>query len=210
MMYSGERPPVLLALAQPTDRLADLLTKLVPLLPPCFYAHLSAGLEHVFTAFYQAENHGLHHKMVLARPACLEVSNDYPVEQLTCADLDETLEFYNAAYPGHWFTARMLETGFYYGVRQGGRLVCVAGVHVFSPTFRAAALGNIAVLPEFRGRGLATAATAHLCHALLPVVDAVGLNVKADNAPAVACYRRLGFEWVADYTEFTFRLAQLP
>ncbi len=34
-------------------------------------------------------------------------------------------------------------------------------------------------------------------------VDLIGLNVKADNAPALACYSRLGFEIVAPYAEFT-------
>ena len=33
-------------------------------------------------------------------------------------------------------------------------------------------------------------------------VDHIGLNVKADNAPALACYRRLGFEVAAEYGEF--------
>ena len=32
-------------------------------------------------------------------------------------------------------------------------------------------------------------------------VDHIGLNVKADNAAAVACYRRLGFRPVAEYEE---------
>ena len=41
-----------------------------------------------------------------------------------------------SAYPGTWFQARMLETGRYVGIRRGGELACVAGVHVWSPAWR--------------------------------------------------------------------------
>jgi hypothetical protein len=34
-------------------------------------------------------------------------------------------------------------------------------------------------------------------------VDHVGLNVKADNDAAMACYRKLGFEVITPYGEFT-------
>jgi predicted GNAT family acetyltransferase len=104
----------------------------------------------------------------------------------------------------------MLQTGRYYGVRDAGRLLSVAGVHVHSPAMRVAALGNIATHPTARGRGLAAAVTARLCAELLRECDHVGLNVKADNQPAVACYSRLGFAPVAEYEECTLTLAELP
>ena len=89
-----------------------------------------------------------------------------PVDLLGESDLLELDELYRAAYPGTWFTPRMLATGRYVGIRHDGRLACVAGVHVYSPTWGVAALGNVATLPELRGRGLARAACAALC--LLP------------------------------------------
>jgi predicted GNAT family acetyltransferase len=98
----------------------------------------------------------------------------------------------------------MLQTGFYYGVRRGPDLVSVAGVHVYSRPYQVAALGNITTRPDARGRGLATAATARLCQELLRAgVEHVGLNVKADNRAAIACYEKLGFERVAGYGEYT-------
>ncbi|MEO3778968.1 GNAT family N-acetyltransferase [Micromonospora sp. B11E3] len=97
--------------------------------------------------------------------------------------------------------ARMLDTGRYVGVREAGELVAVAGVHVFSPTWRVAALGNVTTHPRARGRGLAAAAVAALCARLRGEVDHVTLNVRADNAAAVRLYERLGFTRVADFTE---------
>jgi predicted GNAT family acetyltransferase len=117
----------------------------------------------------------------------------------------ETL--YAAAYPGNWFAPRMLQTGCYYGIREGDSILCVAGVHVYSPAYRVAALGNVTTHPAWRGRGLGTAACAKLCTMLLEQgVDRIGLNVKADNHAAITSYTRLGFTKVAEYGEFTFDL----
>jgi ribosomal protein S18 acetylase RimI-like enzyme len=44
-------------------------------------------------------------------------------------------------------------------------------------------------------------ATARLCRELLATVDQIGLNVRADNAAAIACYPRLGFARGASYEE---------
>ena len=96
----------------------------------------------------------------------------------------------------------MLETGRYVGLREGDRLACVAGVHVYSPTWRVAALGNVATLPELRGQGLARGACAALCQLLLDDgIETIALNVRADNEAALRSYTRLGFEPVAEYTE---------
>ena len=114
------------------------------------------------------------------------------------------MAFYSHSYPDNWYDPRMLETGYYVGIRREGKLVCAAGVHVYSSTYRVAALGNIATDPALRGQGLAQRATAQLCRALLTTVDTIGLNVKADNAAAIACSRKLGFEVAAEYEEAMF------
>jgi predicted GNAT family acetyltransferase len=103
--------------------------------------------------------------------------------------------------PLDWFVPRMLESGVYCGIRVDGDLVPVAGVHAYSRAQRAV-LGKAATHSGWRGRGIATAACAHVCaRALAERIEHVGLNVKADAA-AIACYRRLGFERVGTYGEF--------
>ena len=124
-------------------------------------------------------------------------------EVLGAADLPALRALYALAYPGNWFDPRMLATGQYLGIRQDGELLAVAGVHVWSPTYRVAALGNVTTHPRVRGQGLAAAVVAALCGRLRAHVDHVTLNVKADNVAAVRLYRRLGFSRVADYGEYT-------
>ena len=132
------------------------------------------------------------------------------VVPLNDADAEEGVRFYEASYPGHWFEPQMLATGCYFGRRVAGVLVCVAGVHVHSPSQRVAALGNITTHPAHRGQGHARATTARLCQHLMQTCDHIGLNVKADNAAAIRCYARLGFEVVAEYEEYAATLRGLP
>ena len=58
--------------------------------------------------------------------------------------------------------------------------------------------------PELRGRGLATAALAAICDRLLDVTPTLSLYVNDFNAAAIALYRRVGFEHVADFQTILF------
>jgi len=213
LLYRGGPLPILLALGRSDEEPAirRLLEELAPSMPARFYAHLSGALVDVFRGGWPIEEHGLHLKMALMKPdrERLRAAARLPrgeIRWLRPDDREEVLAFYREAYPQGWFEPRMLETGQYAGVILDGRLATVAGVHVYAPSMRAACLGNIATHPERRGLGLATAATAALCLSLLETVESVGLNVKADNEPAQACYRRLGFEVVAEYREYLLGL----
>lgn len=205
LLYAGCSMPTMLALAEPpAGEMHDLLRRLLPLLPRRFYAHLTPEVVSALEEHYQVRSHGLFWKMGLIDPSRLAAVDASRAEVLLAAETAEVERLYRAGYPGNWFVPRMLETGFYFGVREGGVLASVAGIHVFSPAHRVAALGNITTHPDFRGRGLATAVTAKLCQELLHAgVTHVGLNVRKDNASAVACYEKLGFQPVAEYGEYT-------
>jgi ribosomal protein S18 acetylase RimI-like enzyme len=207
LLYSAPAMPVLLGISdEPTDRMQTLLRSIIHLLPTRFYAHLSGNLATVFADDYRIISHGLHYKMALVAKAPMDTIDDASVVSLSVADLPELEALYRASYPGNSFDPRMLETGRYYGTRAGASIISVAGIHVYSPRFRVAVLGNVTTHPAYRGRGLGTAACAKLCKELLREVEHVGLNVKADNASAIACYERLGFERIATYEEYSLEL----
>jgi RimJ/RimL family protein N-acetyltransferase len=205
LLYHGSGLPTLLAFDRrdPAPGLVDLLHGMAPLLPRRFYAHLSPGAEGALANFFEAQPGGPHLKMALTDVARLHLASPAG-EVLSPVHLAELTALYEVAYPANWFDQRMLETGQYIGIRRDHRMVAVAGVHVWSPTYRVSALGNVTTHPDVRGQGLATAAVAALCRRLLDTVDHITLNVKADNLAAIAIYTRLGFTPIAEYSEFTF------
>ncbi len=201
MLYSAIKPPVLLAISENLPSMGNLLQSAMHLLPRSFYAHLSGDLSAVLTTQYRLDSHGLHNKMALVDASRLELIDTSEVIQLTETDLDELQMLYRVSYPGNFFDPRMLETGHYYGIRRDAMLVSVAGVHVYSPRYKVGVVGNVTTHPAYRGKGLGTAVCARLCRELLKTVDHIGLNVKADNASAIASYKRLGFEVIGEYEE---------
>lgn len=202
LLYSGAALPVLLALDEPPAEAArELVRRVRHFLPRRLYAHLSEGVLEGLGDAYRVQPRGTHLKMALTYPAQLDGIDTAGIERLGPGDLAELQAFYARSYPGNWFDPRMLETGQFVGLRGGGELLCVAGIHVHSPAYRVTALGNIATRPDARGRGLSRRTTAALCRSLVDAGFRVGLNVDAENAPAIACYRRLGFTDVAAYHE---------
>lgn len=204
LIYSGMEPPTLLAFERRNIAAGEtLVAGLSPHLPSRFYAHLSPNLTGRVGEHWRRASHDRFLKMALTDRTLLEA---VPIagQRIGPENLAEVVAFYSHSYPGNWFDPRMLETGCYVGIRRDGKLVCAAGVHVYSSNYRVAALGNIATDPALRGQGLAQRATAQLCRALLTTVDTIELNVKADNTAAIACYRKLGFEVAAEYEEALF------
>lgn len=203
LLYDGGDPQTLLALTRsPAGPMQELLHEAAPMLPERVYAHLSPGLEEAFAPLADLESHGLHLKLMLAHPERITEVDTSRVERLGPDDLEEVDAFYRASYPETWFDPRTLSTGYYFGLREGGVLLSVAGIHVISPGQRVAALGNVATHPKARGRGLARQTCARLCQELSAVADHIGANVHVDNKAAIACYRRLGFEKDAEYGEW--------
>jgi GNAT superfamily N-acetyltransferase len=203
MIYVSRTLPTLVGLSQQPAIMRRLLGEITPLLPELFYAHLSPGVERAFSGTHILEPHGPHYKMALRDAACVRDIDCSDAAPLTLHDSADLIRLYQDSYPGNWFDLRVLETGQYFGVRQDGRLVSVAGVHVYSEQYRVAALGNIVTHLAYRRRGYARQVTARLCQSVLQKVEYVGLNVKANNDAAIACYTGLGFDIIAPYDELT-------
>jgi ribosomal protein S18 acetylase RimI-like enzyme len=204
LFYSGASMPTLLLLERHRPAAAMALLRAVQsCLPRPYYSHLSPALK-PHLAEENLTPHGRHLKMSLGTDELIRAVDTNDVERLGPSHCDELSTFYEKSYPRNWFMPHMLETGQYFCIRSQGALVAVAGVHVYSPEYGVAALGNITTAPEHRGKGLGRRVTAHLCKSLLERTNTVGLNVHAENESAIRCYQGLGFDVVAEYDEFMF------
>jgi ribosomal protein S18 acetylase RimI-like enzyme len=204
LLYTGMTPSTLLLFCEKnTDYSIALLKSIRPLLPETFNVHLSPGLIGVLGKDNIIEDYGSNYRMILRREP--EYICDENIRRLNTGDLSRITDFYKVAYPGNWFDSRMVETGKYFGYFAEGSFAGIAGIHVYSPEYRIAALGNIATHPEFRGRKIAHKLTSTLCFDLKNSVDVIGLNVKSDNPAAIKCYENAGFEIISSYDECFMR-----
>ena len=124
---------------------------------------------------------------------------------LTAADLDDIEALYRTeAGAGFVFAPEQLASGFFRGVRKGGELVAIAGVHVVSKAEGVAGVGNIFTRADHRGQGLAQVVTSAVVEALAKAgIRSIGLNVECTNIAAIRAYERIGFRSHFHYFEGT-------
>ena len=135
----------------------------------------------------------------LARPRAL--ARETQVVRLGPDDLESVQALYAEA-PPEFFVPAQLGQGCYYGVREGGAIIAIAGTHVVSPQSRVAALGNVHTRSDRRGRGLATAVTSAVTRELIRAgATTIVLNVRDDNDQARRVYERLGYAEYCRYYE---------
>jgi RimJ/RimL family protein N-acetyltransferase len=125
------------------------------------------------------------------------------VERIGLEDLSSIKHLYRN-YPDQpdAFHERQLAMGPFYGIRENGEIISIAGVHIISPWASVAAIGNVFTRPDRRGQGFATKTSAAVIQAVLEQgIDTIVLNVAMDNEPALRCYEKLGFTPHCSYYE---------
>lgn len=207
LLYTGSDLPVLLALCDSDqDSMKLLLSNFKTNLPAKFYSHLSPGISETLASSFSITGHGKYFKMSLDKNDFKFQGEDPGIRRLDVGDLEQVKKFYAESYPDNWFDKRMIETGKYFGYFIDGKIRAVAGIHVYSPEYRIAVLGNITTHPDFRGKSLCTKVTSMLCRDLMETVDNIGLNVSFENIPAIKSYEKIGFKKTGEYEEYMFIL----
>ena len=196
LIFKGFDPPALFMMGDSTG-LALLLGSL--LREQNVYATCRPEHRGVLDAYYSLGEVERMNRMVL-RPGQFRPDFRHTPERLTPAATGELQTLYDTDR-SHvaWFQPYQLAQGFYYGIREMGRLVSVAGTHLASLTAGVAAVGNVFTLPECRGRGYASACTSRVTESLLAHDLLVVLNVSETNVSAARIYHRMGYE---DYCTF--------
>lgn len=121
----------------------------------------------------------------------LEDCKPQMMEVLTADDVSAMTELVELTQPGP-FSSRTIEFGTFYGIKDGGRLVAMAGERTKIPGHEE--ISAVCTHPDYQGRGMARA----LVHAVAQNIIVRGnvpyLHVKAFNEAGVRTYQSIGFK----------------
>ena len=113
------------------------------------------------------------------------------VRSLEAESSAEMLELVALTKPGP-FGPRTVELGDYVGIRDGGRLVAMAGVRLRPVGF--SEISGVCVHPDWQGRGYGRAVTQAVAARVAARGETAFLHVKTDNLAARNAYLKLGFQ----------------
>jgi ribosomal protein S18 acetylase RimI-like enzyme len=121
---------------------------------------------------------------------------DVDVSTLGAADVAEMLALVDLTKPGP-FRTRTIELGTYVGIREGGRLVAMAGERMWVGRFRE--VSAVCTHPDAQRRGYARALIGRVVNRMLRAGETPFLHVECSNVRALDMYRALGFAPRAEY-----------
>jgi predicted GNAT family acetyltransferase len=110
--------------------------------------------------------------------------------QLNQRDVPEMLDLVALAQPGP-FLPRTIEMGHYYGIRQEGKLVAMAGERLHLSGF--CEISAVCTHPDQRGRGYAAALTTRVAQGIFERGEQPFLHLAPNNHAAMRLYQKLGF-----------------
>lgn len=123
--------------------------------------------------------------------------SSFDIQPLDDADAADMLALATLTRPGP-FRLRTHTMGRFFGVREGGQLIAMAGERLHAPGFHE--ISAVCTHPDHRGRGLGADLMRKVGARMLEEGDQPFLHTYASNATAIALYRKLGFEVRAEVT----------
>lgn len=158
-------------LARPGGTLL-LVQKDAPVLPAGFAAEVRATLV----------------QMVADGP--VKFADDGRIRPLGRGDAADMLELATLTKPGP-FSLRAQDFGPFWGIRENGRLIAMAGQRMGQEGFRE--LSGVCTHPDTQGRGLGRLMSLYGARQIQEAGDTAYLHAYATNAPAIRLYESIGF-----------------
>ncbi|WAC28557.1 GNAT family N-acetyltransferase [Ancylobacter sp. SL191] len=186
-------PADIVPFAATPDNRAESLDALAALVAPGERVLIAQADEIVLPpTLEQAASAEVVQMMAATPPASL---GDPRIEPLTSADAPEMLALATLTEPGP-FSLKALSLGSFWGIRQEGRLVAMAGERLRLPGFTE--LSGVCTHTDLRGRGLGRTLSLFVSSRIGARGDTAFLHAYAANGPAIRLYESIGFRWRSD------------
>jgi predicted GNAT family acetyltransferase len=130
-------------------------------------------------------------QMVAKDLSTAAITSDRGAEKLGDADMPEMVALATLTKPGP-FAARTPSLGTFWGVKDEGRLVAMAGERMQHEGFTE--VSGVCVHPDARGRGLARMLSALVASRIVERGETPYLHAYATNTAAIRLYESLGFQ----------------
>jgi predicted GNAT family acetyltransferase len=118
-----------------------------------------------------------------------EIEDDR-VKPLGEADAADMLELATLTKPGP-FTLKALSLGDFWGIKENGRLIAMAGERLKQDGFTE--LSGVATHPDFQGKGLGRLMTLYAAGKIFATGEQPFLHTYAANSTAIGLYESIGF-----------------
>lgn len=181
-------PADMSAFAATGDETAESLAALGSLAAPGGTLLLVQKEALVFPAGFAPEVQATLVQMVADEPVA--TADDPRIRPLGPRDAADMLELAQLTKPGP-FSLRAQEFGPFWGIRESGRLVAMAGQRLGQEGFRE--LSGVCVHPDLQGQGLGRLMSLYGARQIQAAGDTAYLHAYATNATAIRLYESIGF-----------------
>lgn len=181
-----------------------LLVEIEKYLPNDLYCHLNMNSAQQFGKRFKVSSLCPFKNMKLEDMGPIMSIDSTNVQRLGSKDLNRIIEFLEFSHPGYLLDSKFLEEGYFWGIIRDGKIVSLAGITAKSKEYSIVSIGNVSTHPDYRMQSLATQVIAKLITELKKEFKIIVLNVKAENGPALNCYKKLGFKETGEFEEVVF------
>ncbi|MFX1516754.1 MAG: GNAT family N-acetyltransferase [Promethearchaeota archaeon] len=142
------------------------------------------------TDYCQIEDESSEYCMITNQSKFKPKYHDFFFKRVTPEEYSRIDLFYRSIHTYPWNPIQ-LESDFYYFFEENSQIIACGGTHFETPEL--AHLGNVIVIPEFRGRSFGTALVSTITTNILRKKAYATLFVTQDNNHAINLYKKLGF-----------------